>query len=197
MQGRKFMFRTRRLRVAGALLAVGGAAVVLAAAAGAGLIVKDSFHEENPFVALNFCGAGLTVDGLFVGDFRVHAVPKGPSGLAYFIENLRYTTVFTNRGNGKAVTEVGNVLTKDQKVTDNGNGTLTILVLATGNSVDYGPNGKAIARNPGQVRYEILIDDNGTPTDPDDDTFIADLGVVKGSTGRNDDFCGAVVPALS
>jgi len=82
-------------------------------------------------------------------------------------------------------------------VTDNGDGTLTILVLGTGNDVVYGPDGKAIARDPGQTRFEILVDDGGTPTDPSDDKFIADLGVVKGSTGRTDDFCAAVVPALS
>ena len=83
------------------------------------------------------------------------------------------------------------------RVTDNGDGTLTILVLSTGNVVLYGEDGKAIARNPGQIRFEILIDHGGTPTDPSDDEFLAFLGVVKGSTGRSDDFCAAAVPALS
>ena len=86
---------------------------------------------------------------------------------------------------------------KDLKVTDNGDGTLTILVLGTGNFTLYGQDGKAIARNPGQVRFEVLIDNAGTPDDPFDDEFIADLGLVKGSTGRNDDFCEAAVPALT
>ena len=45
--------------------------------------------------------------------------------------------------------------------------------------------------------FELLIDHGGTPQDPSDDEFLADLGLVFGSTGRNDDFCGAVVPALS
>jgi uncharacterized protein GlcG (DUF336 family) len=43
----------------------------------------------------------------------------------------------------------------------------------------------------------ILIDDGGTPTDPSDDVFLGGLGVVKGSTGRNDDLCAAAVEALS
>jgi hypothetical protein len=55
---------------------------------------------------------------------------------------------------------------------------------------------KAIVRNPGQIRFEVLIDHGGTPTDPLDDEFVADLGVVKGSTGRSDDFCAAPVTAL-
>jgi hypothetical protein len=82
-------------------------------------------------------------------------------------------------------------------VTDNGDGTLTILVMGTGNAVAFDEDGKAIARNPGQIPFELLIDNGGTPQDPSDDEFLADLGVVFGSTGRNDDFCEAVVPALS
>jgi hypothetical protein len=183
----------------GAIVAVSAAtALVLATAASAGLILRETFHDEGTFVNEDFCGVpGLTVHGAFAVDGRAHAVPHGPSGLAYFIEHVRFTTVLTNPDTGKAVTDVGNVVTKDQKVTDNGDGTLTILVLGTGNEVVYGADGKAIARNPGQTRYEILIDDGGTPTDPSDDEFLADLGVVKGSTGRTDDFCAAVVPALS
>ena len=106
------------------------------------------------------------------------------------------TVAFTNRANGKTVTLTSRVINHDLRVTDNGDGTLTILILATGNDVFYGPDGKAIGRNPGQIRFEILVDHGGTPTDPFDDEFLADLGVVKGSTGRNDDFCGTVVPAL-
>ena len=51
--------------------------------------------------------------------------------------------------------------------------------------------------DPGQIRFSFLVDANGTPTDPSDDTFIADLGPVKDSTGRNDtqdrDFCEDLV----
>ena len=75
--------------------------------------------------------------------------------------------------------------------------TAAILVMGTGNAVAFDEDGKAIARNPGQIRFELLIDHGGTPQDPSDDEFLADLGLVFGSTGRNDDFCGAVVPALS
>jgi hypothetical protein len=160
--------------------------------------LKETFHDEGTFVIADLCGvSGLTVNGAFTLDGRVHAVPHGPSGFAYFIEHENSTQVLTNPATGKAVTIVGNVVTKDQKVTDNGDGTLTILVMGVGNEVAYGPNGKAIYRNPGQTRWEILVDTNGTPTDPFDDVFLAFLGVVKGSTGRTDDFCLAAVPALS
>ena len=60
----------------------------------------------------------------------------------------------------------------------------------------YGANGKAIARNPGQVRIEFLVDHGGTPDFPPDDILLSET-VIKESTGRSDDFCAAVVPALT
>ena len=127
---------------------------------------------------------------------RVHAVPHGRDGLVYFGFNLKVTDVVTNLANGNSVTSFATVRDKDQRVTDNGDGTLTILVLTTGNEVLYGEDGKVIARNPGQVRFEILMDHGGTPTDPRDDEFLEFLGVVKDSTGRSDDFCEGAVPIL-
>jgi hypothetical protein len=192
------MRHSRKLRLS-AILALGATvAVTLAAAASAGQIVRESFHDEGTFVIENFCDVpGLIVENMFVADGSVRAVPHGPNGLAYFLEHATQTNVFTNVANGKAVTLVGKVTEKDLKVTDNGDGTLTILVLATGNDVLYGPDGKAIARNPGQIRFEILVDHGGTPTDPSDDEFLEFLGVVKESTGRSDDFCEAAVPGVT
>jgi hypothetical protein len=98
--------------------------------------------------------------------------------------------------NGRSYTFVETVINKDLKVTDNGDGTLTILALSTGNVVLYGEDGKAIARNPGQVRFEVLIEHGGTPSDPSDDELISISPPIKGSTGRNDDICAAVTMAL-
>jgi hypothetical protein len=73
-------------------------------------------------------------------------------GLGYGLEHLRINNVDANTANGNAVTEQVTTVFKDLRVTDNGDGTVTILVLATGNTVVRGPDGKAIARNPGQIR---------------------------------------------
>ena len=126
----------------------------------------------------------------------MHAVPHGPDGLVYFGFNLKVSDVITNVGNGNFVTAFSTIRDKDQRVTDNGDGTLTILVLATGNSTLFGPDGKAIARNPGQIRFEFLVDHGGTPSDPSDDQELEFLGEVKGSTGRTDDYCAAALPVL-
>ena len=188
---------SRKLRLS-VILALGAtAAAMLAVAASAEPFLKERFHDEGTFVEQDFCGAGFSVDGTFVVDGRVLAVAHGSDGLTYFLEHIHATVAYTSRATGKTITLDVTRVTKDLRVTDNGDGTLTILILATGNDVLYGADGKAIGRNPGQIRFEILLDHAGTPTDPSDDVFLADLGVVKGSTGRSDDFCKTVVPALS
>lgn len=192
------MRHSRKLRL-GAILALGAtAAVTLAATASAGQVSRETIHEEDTLVLEDFCDVqGLTMELAFVLDLRVHAVPHGRDRLDYFLQHGIRTEVLTNPATGKSVTSVAKVIEKDMRVTDNGDGTLTILILSTGNAVLYGENGNAIARNPGQIRLEILLDHGGTPTDASDDEVLADLGLVKGSTGRSDDFCEAAVPALS
>jgi len=178
-------------------LLLAATAAVFATAASAGQALHDAIHEEGTFVETNFCDVpGLTVRTSFVLDIRVQAVPKGRDGLLYFLQHGTETDVLTNVANGKSVTSVANVIEKDKRIIDNGDGTLTILIMATGNATLYGANGKAIARNPGQLRFGLLIDHGGTPNDPSDDEVIEDLGVTKGSTGRSDDFCTAAAAAL-
>lgn len=186
--------RKRRLLATFGLVAA--AAVVLVGVASGQPIDKGPFHDEGTFVDDDFCGTGLTVEGEFVVDGRFMVAARGRDGLIYFMEHVRATSVLTNPDTNRSVTVVSKVLNKDLKVTDNDDGTLTVLFMATGNDVIYGSDGKAIGRNPGQIRIEFLIDHNGTPDDPFDDEVIAEE-VVKGSTGRSDDFCDVVLPAIT
>jgi len=178
-------------------LTVGAAVAALLAGAAsvpasAKPIEKENFHEETSEVIEDFCG-DLTVREDFVIDGTVLVNRHGRDGLAYFAERIHYTQTFTNLANDKSFTQVSSTLDKDLKVTDNGDGTLTVLVLATGSFKVYGPDGKLLFKDPGQIRFELLIDHGGTPSDPSDDVELEFLGVVKGSTGRNDlegrDFC--------
>lgn len=97
----------------------------------------------------------------------------GPDGLLFDVEHASFGQTTTNPAND----------------------TLTIQFLQTGPSTLYGPDGKAIARNPGQVRFEVVVDHGGTPTDPSDDVELS-FEQIKGSTGRSDDYCAAVVDAI-
>ena len=187
-----------RMLGAGAILAlVAIAALALVATASAGKIFSEPIDETESNIEEDFCGVeGLTVDftSHIVG--RVQAVPHGRDQLPYFSFNLKITDVVTNLENGNDVVSESTIRDKDLRVTDNGDGTLTLLVLSTGNSVLYGEDGKVIARNPGQVRVELLVDHGGTPTDPSDDGEPEFVRVVKESTGRSDDYCEPAVPIL-
>ncbi len=189
---------SRRARVVwlSAILTLGAAAAMLPAAAVGGQVFRETIHEEFQFVDDNFCDAGLEVEVAVALDIRVHAVPHGADQLVYFLQHGTRTELLTNLANGRSLRSFARVTEKDQRVTDNGDGTLTILILATGNAVLYDQNRKAIARNPGQIRIELLVDDGGTPTDPSDDQVLASE-VVRSSTGRSDDFCEAAVSALT
>jgi hypothetical protein len=133
----------------------------------------------------------------FVADGSLLVKSKRGDDLAYFLEHLSETGVLTSLANGKSVTQVSRDIDQDMLVTDNGDGTLTILAKSVGVDVLYSSDGEVLARNPGQTRVEVLIDHGGTPSDPSDDEFLEFLGVVKGSTGRNDDFCAAIEAELS
>ena len=186
------------MRSCALLVLAAAAAVTMATAAPAGQAARETIHDEGELVLEDFCGVeGMTVDAAYVVDLRVHVVRHGRDRQAYFLQHGTRTETLTNRATGKTVTSVAKVIEKDLRVTDNGDGTLTVLVLATGNAVLYGADGKAIARDPGQVRFELLVDQAGTPADPSDDEVVVFLGVVKESTGRSDDFCEAAVSALS
>jgi hypothetical protein len=108
------------------------------------------------FTQPDFCEvSGLTVrvEGVVDGKFLVK--PQGRDGLVHFMDHVHVSSVRTNVADPtKSVSDDERAVTKDLKVVDNGDGTLTITVLATGNFVVYGGNGKAIARNPGQVRFQ-------------------------------------------
>jgi hypothetical protein len=173
------------------------ASAALADVASAGRSFHERFQVEDSFEFENLCDVdGLNVLEEWVAEVSFREVQRGRDRVSYFAEHYKERRVFTNLDNGKTVTGVTTANLKDLKVTDNGDGTLTILLFGTGTEVIYGADGKAIFRNPGQSRAELLFDHNGTPTDLSDDVFISDE-TVKGSTGRNDDFCETVVPALS
>jgi hypothetical protein len=171
------------------------ASIAVVGQAWGGKAFHESYHDEGSFVRQNFCGsAGLTVSVDFVVDGRVHAVQRA-DGFEYVVDHIKETEVYT--ANGKTVTFVfRGIREKDLRKTDNGDGTLTFLKMLVGQDVLYGPDGKVIARNPGQSRFELLIDHGGTPSDPSDDELISEQ-VVKRTPSVNDDLCAAFVEAVT
>jgi hypothetical protein len=184
------MNNTRRLGILAGCVA---ASAAFAGPSAAKPILHERFHDEGTFVNEDFCG--FAVSESYDVDGMVMAERHGKDGFAYFLDHVTETSVLTNLDDGRTLTFVGKGgSSKDLKVTDNHDGTLTVLVRQLGNDVFYGPDGKAIARNPGQIRFNLTIDHGGTPTDPSDDEVIG-FELVKESTGRSDDVCAAVQEA--
>jgi len=187
---------SRRIGRVAAVLTAATVAVAMAAPVAAAPPEHGTFHDEFSFTESDFCGAGLEVRFDVVVDGRFLVNRRGRDSLVYFMEHIHRTDTLTNLANGRTITDDERTVQKDLHVIDNGDGTLTVVVLATGNFTVYGADGRAIARNPGQIRFELLIDHNGTPGDPSDDSELG-FTLLKESTGRNDDACEAAVPALT
>jgi len=153
---------------------------------------RSQFRTSFDVGIKHFCG-DLHIRLAFSGHGTLLLNSHGPDGLAYGVETFHGTESYTNLANGRTLTTVYNVPSKDLTVTDNGDGTLTLIAMTTGSVKVYGPEGELLFIDSGQMRVKLLIDDGGTPTDPSDDQVSTDLGVIKGSTGRNDlqsqDFC--------
>ncbi|MFI6676797.1 hypothetical protein [Kribbella sp. NPDC050470] len=165
--------------------------VISSGSAAAAPIEHERFQDVSSEVVDPFCGdLRVRIDTDIRGSLLIKS--QGPEGLVYFLESLHGTLSFTNLATGKSFTSVLTIINKDLKVIDNGDGTLTVLALSTGVVKNYGPDGKLLFVDSGQIRVELLIDHSGTPTDPEDDVIL-DETLVKGSTGRNDtenrDFC--------
>jgi hypothetical protein len=141
--------------------------------------LDDGFSEAVD----DFCGEeGLTVD-----------IESRLSGWEGFKSNGLYASHGTidesYTANGITFTSHSKVNDKDLHVLDPGDGTLVITILSTGNATLYGPDGKGVARNPGQVRALLTIDaETGE-----------ELGFeqIKESTGRSDDACAVMVAAFT
>jgi len=185
---------TRSRRPILAMLA--GCATSLCLVAPANAAPPERFVADEAFsdTITDYCDVtGLTaVDtGTFHSDGKIRTTR---AGLDVFLEHITVDETVTGP-TGRSVRIHTAFIAKDLKVRDNGDGTITVVQLLTGPSSVYGPNGKAIARDPGQVRFRIVFSDNGTPDNPDDD-FDVSFDQIKGSTGRSDDYCAAIVGVI-
>jgi hypothetical protein len=173
------------------------AGIVLASTpASARPIDKGHFHDVFTGDVFNDCGIPAQDSGDVSGNFVFNQ--RGSSPFPYYRESVHGTVVTTNLQTGGTYTNVFTANSRDHAIVDNGDGTITITTFASGGSRFYDTNGKLVLKDPGQFRFAIDIDYNGTPGDPSDDVEVPDsFQVVRDSTGRNDlvgrDFCADLV----
>jgi hypothetical protein len=150
--------------------------------------VTESFTDPA-FVVEDFCGV-TDLDVTFVNTFTIDTlIKKGDLGPAYYTQHFTISSTHTGP-NDVTTTYTERSLSKDLKLSfDPETDLLTIDTLATGNATLYGPDGSAIARNPGQVRFHIVVN---VVTEEE-----VSFEQTKGSTGRSDDFCAVEVPLFT
>jgi hypothetical protein len=190
MRGRSVLFITA--------MAIAGT-VVASTPAAAQPLDKGRVHEVSTD-SFDCDGTPTQLDGDVWINFTFNL--RGSSPFPYYRESVHGTNVFTNLNTGGTFTNVFSLNSKDHVITDNGDGTITILTIATGGGRYYDTNGKLVLSDPGQTRFSVDIDYNGTPSDPADDVEVPDsFHIMRDSTGRNDtagrDFCADLVEFTS
>ena len=167
----------------------------LAAPATAAPIEKGHFHDtETSFFTCDTNGLPIQQDEDVSGSFLFNQ--RGSSAFPYGRESTRGTTTWTNLENGGTFTNVWTANFHDAKITDNGDGTITIDFYGAGSSRFYDNAGNLVLKDPGNIRFRVVVDYNGTPADPEDDVELS-FEVLRPSTGRTDtdgrDFCNDVL----
>ena len=164
-----------------------GLVLTFAAPASARIVDRGPIHDEFSDTIDDFCGTGLAVDFDFTADGRFQVNDRGPGGPDYYLEKTTVVVVYTDQLTLQTATDIQpNTINKDLHLTDDPDaGTLTIIALLTGGNRTLGNDGHLIAKNSGQVRFQIVYD------------YVNDVEIsnelIFGSTGTNDDFCEAVL----
>jgi hypothetical protein len=129
-----------------------------------------------------------------VGDVTVAFTVVQRRGAPYYRESVEGHQVFTNLDTGGTYSTSYTANGRDMSITDNGDGTVTIVSQVSGVSRWYDTDGTLVLMDSGVFRFSVVIDLNGTPDNPDDDVEVDgsfDLFVPR--TGRTDtdgrDFC--------
>ena len=179
-----------------ALAVTASAATVAALLTGAPAIARpiDSGHATDTFESDVYDCDGIPARDTGTAHINFTFNQRGSSPFPYYRESVRFTGVTTNLTTGGTFTNIATLNSRDHKITDNGDGTITILVNASGGSRYYDQFGKLVLKDPGNVRFAVDVDYNGTPSDPDDDVEVPDsFRIVRPSTGNSDfsgrDFC--------
>lgn len=109
----------------------------------------------------------------FSGRFTSHflTMKRGVDGLWYFSGGFESHGTYTNLENGQTLTERGSARWRDTRITDNGDGTITIEAADVGTHLLFGPDGRQLGHDAGRRSFTVVIDTNGT-VEPDDDVVV-------------------------
>jgi hypothetical protein len=153
----------------------------------------DTFTEE-------LCGIDVETTVDFVDNFKGRI---GKNGFPLFHGSGQQKVTWFNPETGLSVELRIAGAFRDISVTDNEDGTITVLTQQTGIPEQITlPDGTVAIKDVGRIVFENVWDYSGTPTDPSDDVFIS--GRVVSTSGPHPEaesdftlFCDTVVEGLT
>lgn len=152
----------------------------------------ETFQEE-------VCGIDVETTVSFVDHFIARI---GPNGFPLFQGSGRSTVTWYNPETDLSVTVKSSGSFKDLTVTDNGDGTITVVTQVVGVPVEVSlEDGTVGLKDVGRIVFSTVLDYNGTP-EADDDIFISDeiLSISGPHPDAESDFtlfCETVVEGLT
>jgi hypothetical protein len=161
----------------------------LAVAAPASAAAPDRFVIDETFsVDGDTCDVAVHFDyaesGVGTRHLRSGSYP-------YYRVDYQAALEITRLSTGLTVRLAFHQLSSDTRITDNGDGTITIAVSGIFTEMDYAPDGTVGLRTQGRETALITIDTNGTPETEDDDVELEFdyLGFVGHDDREHTDFC--------
>ena len=121
--------------ILGTLAIAAGLVMTFASPASARIVEREVFHDEFSGTIEDFCDVeGLDVDFEGTVDGRFQVNDRGPGGLDYFLEKTTVVRVFTDQATGQHRHRhpAEHHRQGPFELTDNGDGTITIIALLTG-----------------------------------------------------------------
>jgi hypothetical protein len=182
------MSRSRTLSTASALVA--GLVIPLV---GIGVASAAPVHWQRSVFAYgpepSFCG-GLTQQGVDTGRFRM--VPR--DGIGHYEAASKFVETWTNLDTGDFVTVKGSYKEHTIHATIDPDGIVTALSSGPGTATVYDSDGHMLAHWAGLNRVVYVVDQMGTPADPDDDAILSRTVVQR--TGQLFDYCDPIIAAI-
>lgn len=176
--------------------AVALATALIAASAGIPMpaqaqpIEQGRYHEIGSFVLEDLCD-DLRIHVEFDDTGHVLARITGQDDTVRYTVTGHVRSTWTNLETGRAMTFKASHVEQDLRVSDNGDGTISLLTHHLNAERAYGPDGRLAYVEPGVTEVLVILDYNGTLTDPSDDIFVSETFLAHhgGKPGTERDFC--------
>lgn len=182
-------------------LAAAACLTALTAAPAAAEKPFENFHDRGTETfEENLCGIDVVTTVSFVDHFMGRI---GPDGFPLFQGHGRGTATLYNPATDLSITIDHRGGFKDLSVTDNGDGTITVITQVVGIPVEIEhADGTVALKDVGRIVFSTILDYNGTPADAEDDIFISQeiISVSGPHPDAESDFelfCDAVIEGLT